>query len=130
LLRKYLRRWARLFRALEIPSRKKNPASAPAPLTIALYRLSHRREHTGEAIETLALILKNPKAPAAARIAAATALLDRGWGKPPQQIEAVAAQLIHEDWVDIWRRKYLEDAAAGRYVPPLINIKPKNGHAG
>lgn len=30
----------------------------------------------------------SPKAPAAARVAAAQAILDRGWGKAPQSISA------------------------------------------
>ena len=46
------------------------------------------REHSSEAIETLAGIMRDPKAPAAARISAASALLDRGYGKPSQAIDA------------------------------------------
>jgi Family of unknown function (DUF5681) len=46
------------------------------------------REHATEAIETLARIMRNPKAPAAARISAASALLDRGYGKPLQTVDA------------------------------------------
>ena len=38
------------------------------------------------AIRTLAGIMKQTKAPAAARVAAANALLDRGWGKAAQAI--------------------------------------------
>jgi hypothetical protein len=45
------------------------------------------RELTEDAIDTLATVMKDPKAPAAARISAAQALLDRGYGKPPQAIE-------------------------------------------
>jgi hypothetical protein len=44
------------------------------------------REHTGEAIETLVSIMTNPKSAPAARVSAANALLDRGYGKPPQHI--------------------------------------------
>jgi hypothetical protein len=40
-----------------------------------------------DAINTLASIMKNPKTPAAARISAAQAILDRGYGRPPQGIE-------------------------------------------
>ena len=40
------------------------------------------REHTGAAIETLVSIMANPKAAPAARVSAANALLDRGYGKP------------------------------------------------
>jgi Family of unknown function (DUF5681) len=42
------------------------------------------RAHTGEAIETLVSIMSSPKAAPAARVSAANALLDRGYGKPPQ----------------------------------------------
>jgi Family of unknown function (DUF5681) len=42
------------------------------------------REHTAEAIQTLASIMSNPKSTDAARVAAANALLDRGYGKSPQ----------------------------------------------
>ena len=45
------------------------------------------REHTAAAIETLASILKNTAATESSRVQAATALLDRGWGKPLQQLE-------------------------------------------
>src|SRR6478609_803015 len=44
------------------------------------------RAHTGEAIQTLVSIMTNPKAAPAARVLAANALLDRGYGKPPQHI--------------------------------------------
>jgi hypothetical protein len=43
------------------------------------------REYTIEAIETLAEIMQDEEQPANARLAAAVALLDRGWGKPPIQ---------------------------------------------
>ena len=44
------------------------------------------RAHTGQAIETLVSIMSNPKSAPAARVSAANALLDRGYGKPPQHI--------------------------------------------
>ena len=45
------------------------------------------RSHGHHAIETLAKIMTNPKAPPAARVAAANAILDRGFGKPLQGVE-------------------------------------------
>jgi hypothetical protein len=45
------------------------------------------REVTQEAINTLAAIMKDQKAPAAARISAAVALLDRGHGRPFQAVD-------------------------------------------
>jgi Family of unknown function (DUF5681) len=46
------------------------------------------REHTGKAVETLVSIMTNTKAAPTARVSAANALLDRGYGngKPPQHI--------------------------------------------
>ena len=44
------------------------------------------REHTSKAVETLVSIMTNTKAAPAARVSAANALLDRGYGKPPQHI--------------------------------------------
>ena len=44
------------------------------------------RAHTDKAIETLVSIMDNPKAAPVARVSAANALLDRGYGKPPQHI--------------------------------------------
>src|SRR5262245_55919703 len=47
---------------------------------------AHARECTQQAIETLQDIMHNNKAPAAARVAAANSLLDRGYGRPSQTI--------------------------------------------
>src|ERR1700730_2336301 len=42
------------------------------------------RQHTGEAIETLVGIMRDKKAPPAARAMASNSILDRGHGKPAQ----------------------------------------------
>jgi hypothetical protein len=42
------------------------------------------RAYTAESIRVLAAIMRQPEHSAAARVAAATALLDRGWGRAPQ----------------------------------------------
>jgi len=41
---------------------------------------------TENAIAALVRVLEDKKAPAASRVSAAVALLDRGWGKPAQTI--------------------------------------------
>ena len=46
------------------------------------------REHTSEAIEVLVKVMGDPDAAPSARVGAATALLDRGWGRPAQTINA------------------------------------------
>ncbi|OSI82114.1 hypothetical protein BSZ21_00145, partial [Bradyrhizobium canariense] len=45
------------------------------------------RTHTAVAMKTLVQIMRDKEAPAHARVAAANAILDRGWGKPVQPIE-------------------------------------------
>lgn len=44
------------------------------------------RAHTETALKVLAGIMNQSDAPPAARVAAASTLLDRGWGKPTQPI--------------------------------------------
>lgn len=44
------------------------------------------RSHTKTAINTLIGIARSPKANDGARVRAAEALLDRGWGKAPQTL--------------------------------------------
>jgi hypothetical protein len=56
------------------------------------------RSHTRTALNVLVGVMRNTKAPPPARIAAANAILDRGWGKSPQAIangEDGALELIH-----------------------------------
>jgi hypothetical protein len=50
------------------------------------------REYTPRAVETLRGIMENIKAPPAARITAAVAILDRGYGRPHQTSEIVTVQ--------------------------------------
>jgi hypothetical protein len=45
------------------------------------------RAHTKTALKVLAGIMNEAAAPHTARVSAATALLDRGWGRPKQELE-------------------------------------------
>ena len=46
------------------------------------------KSHTRQALNTLISVMNDTSAPSASRVTAATALLDRGWGKPQQSVEA------------------------------------------
>jgi hypothetical protein len=46
------------------------------------------REYTISAVETLVGVMTNEEAPHAAQVSAASAILDRGWGKPRQEVDA------------------------------------------
>jgi hypothetical protein len=54
------------------------------------------RAQTTSALRALVEIIEDQKAPAAARIAAANSLLDRGYGKPEAKLEAniISARVI------------------------------------
>ncbi len=45
------------------------------------------RERTEDAIQVLVDIMRDDGAPSAARVSAATAILDRGYGKPSQPVD-------------------------------------------
>ena len=71
-----------------------NPAGRPKrPDTIEARRVvadvkSAARELTPVAMDTLEKAMTDQKTPWAAKITAAIAVLDRGWGKPMQAVEA------------------------------------------
>jgi len=56
------------------------------------------RSHTRTAINVLVGVMRSNDATHAARLAAANAILDRGWGKAPQSVETAgngALEFIH-----------------------------------
>ena len=68
----------RLFKGSKIAGAGRKPDG------VAITSLA--RLHTANAIAILGEVMADPKAPPAAKVAAAQALLDRGWGKAPIQI--------------------------------------------
>jgi hypothetical protein len=72
-----------------------NPGGRPK-VTADVIALARR--HTKKAVRTIAAVMNDPKCDPRARVAAAMALLDRGYGKPAQsdlleRIEALEALL-------------------------------------
>jgi hypothetical protein len=61
-----------------------NPGGRPKAL-VEVVELA--RKETEASIRALAEIRSDPASPPAARVAAATALLDRAWGKPTQAVD-------------------------------------------
>ena len=61
-----------------------NPGGRPKAL-VTVRDLA--RAQTEAAIETLVAIMADTEASASARVATASAILDRGWGKPTVQVE-------------------------------------------
>jgi len=75
------------------PGKSGNPGGRPKrPQTIEARKViadvkAAARELTQDALDTLKAVLTAPSAPWAAKVSAATAILDRGWGKPGQAVE-------------------------------------------
>jgi hypothetical protein len=65
------------------------------------------RVYTEDAIQTLAEICKSKKSPPAARVAAASALLDRGFGKPAQAITGEGGGAVKIEFTDETRVRAL-----------------------
>jgi hypothetical protein len=73
------------------------------------------RDCTPDAIKTLASIMRSKKSPAAARVMAANSIIDRGYGKPTQHIEA------HVDLID--RLSLTEQEAFAEALATLAAIE-------
>jgi len=82
------------------------------------------KEYAEEAIKTLAEVMKDAKAPHAAKVAASTAILDRGYGKPSQPIEGQIN--LFDRMSEDEHRAILAalDALAAREQPLLIEARP------
>ena len=55
------------------------------------------RQHTDDAIQTLVEVMNNAQENSRARVAAAEALLDRGWGRPDSSVNVSSTvSITHE----------------------------------
>lgn len=71
------------------PGQSGNPTGRPKILLPdGRSLLDLAREHTEPAVMTLVEVMTDATAPPPARVSAASAILDRGWGKPKQELEA------------------------------------------
>ncbi len=106
------------------PGRSGNPGGMPKGMGEGK-KLA--RQYTEKAILTLVEIMGDEAAPRAARVSAATALLDRGYGKPTQQIEVGKPG----DFSDMTEDQI--DAFIGRATSELAHLhvgNPESQHAG
>lgn len=84
-----------------------NPSGKPKTTFNGKSLTEMAREHTDKALDALVGILDSNEAPPAAKVSAASTLLDRGWGKAPQAV-LVDASITDES--DIGQAAGLLDA--------------------
>src|SRR4051812_34782811 len=94
------------------PGQSGNPSGRPK---VDVHITELARAHSVDAIKTLATICKDPNETGPCRVAAAVALLDRGWGRPLQQTDVtsngettkfVIMGVLEAEDSDAWLRQY------------------------
>ena len=82
------------------------------------------KQYTEQAINTLYEITQNKKAPHSARVHAACALLDRGWGKPTQSIESTSVRVTYQNFLETCRIADEEEALSHENEFVLLDYNP------
>lgn len=77
------------------------------------------RTHTKMAVKVLVGIAKSPNAADSARVAAASALLDRGWGKPKQEQEITVRRVMAKELPDDELANIALGSSEGIAAPPI-----------
>jgi hypothetical protein len=110
--------------------RPKRPETIEARRVVADVKAA-ARELTLDAMNTFKGAMADPKAPWAAKIAAAIAILDRGWGKPMQAVEANVSLFAGSDGPDRLPHRLsfvgaeiVEDHDVARLRPPNARSSP------
>jgi len=75
------------------------------------------RDLTEEAVQTLAEVMRDKNAPAAARVGASTQILNRGWGQAPQTITLTEVPTVPD--LSSLSDEQLEAIATLRSLAPL-----------
>ncbi len=79
------------------------------------------KAYTEAAIQTLAEVMEDNKAPHSARVAAAEALLARAWGKPQQSLDLAIEQVTPADLAPDLAQLYRATVAARSEPEPTTH---------
>jgi hypothetical protein len=100
----------------------KNPAKVVERKILADIK-ALAREYARDAIDTLNSVMKDPKAPPAARVSAASIILDRGYGKAPQSVDVKGDVTLTLEQLVLQAREIRENRAK------LLNPPTEDGAA-
>lgn len=103
------------------PGQSGNPGGRPKHVT---HVRELARKYTEEAIEALVDVCRSSKSDSA-RVAAATSLLDRGYGKPLQPVEQEVSKLPDDELKKRVRRLVSADQAQKRTAPQHEHPAPR-----
>ena len=77
------------------PGQSGNPFGRPRHITAGGKTVAElAREHTGTALDALVRVIEDQSSPPSAVVSAATALLDRGWGRPKQEVSSTGGMVL------------------------------------
>ena len=103
------------------------PAQGPDGRKIEADARLLARSHAVEAVENLVAIMNDPSASHMPRIIAANAILDRGWGRPPQALQVYDCDVQREEREESARELFvrrlvdLGDRIRAEENPPKLN---------
>src|SRR5262249_47391228 len=105
------------------PGQSGNPGGRPKTTLELIALRDLARKHTPAALNAIVAVMGDIKAPASARVAAASELLDRGWGRPTAALEHSGPDggpivLTPVDWDEVYRRVTGQEAATA--VPEAV----------
>lgn len=94
-----------------------NPGGRPSAREIAAIA----RRYTPDALRALVEVCRTAIDNPAARVAAANGLLDRGWGKPSQQLDVTGGigQALHLHLYAVQRLEQVREVAGDLDAPPI-----------
>jgi predicted lipid-binding transport protein (Tim44 family) len=101
------------------------PGAAAAAKKIIADVRELAKELTPKAMMALEAVLDNEKAPPAAKVSAASVILDRAWGRPQQDVSVTSTFDVADRIINRWKANLVQlDAAEPKVIEARANRSP------